>query len=183
MSSTVCSENGLTPSWALARTARASTSADWCGGREEVGVSSTIGLFHHGLQLGGPGTGEAVADIADRADERLPLGTELGPQPPDVHIHRAGAAVVVHPPHLLEQLLARHHSAAVLHEVLEQLELLEGQVQRTATRADRPAVLVDHHVGHADRAPGIVVTPDRCGAPGDDPAQPGLDLRRPGAGE
>ena len=50
--------------------------------------------------------GEAVADVADGSDQRLVLGAELGPQPTDVHVHGAGAAVVVVAPHVGQQVFA-----------------------------------------------------------------------------
>src|SRR5690606_16684096 len=49
---------------------------------------------------------ELVADLPDRADHRLVLGTQLGPQPPYVHVHGSGAAEVVVTPHLAQQLIA-----------------------------------------------------------------------------
>lgn len=75
---------------------------------------------------------EPVTDVADRADQRLVLGAELGAEPPDVDVHGAGAAEVVVPPDLLEELGAREDPAGVLRQVLQKLELLEGQIQRAA---------------------------------------------------
>ena len=56
-------------------------------------------------------------------------GAELGAQVRDVRVDRAGrdAQLLVDAPDLLEQLLARHGAAAVLDQVLEQLELLERE--------------------------------------------------------
>src|ERR1700761_9560686 len=50
---------------------------------------------------------ETVADVTDGADQGLVLGAELGPQAPDVHVHRAGAAEVVVAQDLLRQGGAR----------------------------------------------------------------------------
>src|SRR5690606_7321592 len=72
---------------------------------------------------------EAVADVADRADERLEVA-ELRAQPPHVHVDRAGAAEVVVAPHLAEQLLAGEDARGVRGEEAQQFELLEGEVER-----------------------------------------------------
>jgi hypothetical protein len=47
---------------------------------------------------------EAVPDVADRTDQGLVLGAELGSQPAHVHVDSPGAAEVVVAPHLLQQL-------------------------------------------------------------------------------
>src|SRR5687767_13860353 len=73
---------------------------------------------------------ELVADVAHGADEGLVLGAELGAQPAHVDVDGAGAAEVVVAPDLLQQLGAGEHPAGVLREVLEELELLVGQVER-----------------------------------------------------
>ena len=80
---------------------------------------------------------EPVADVAHGADQRLVLGAELGPQPPDVDVDRAGAAEVVVAPDLLQQLRPGEDPARVLGEELEQLELLEGEVERRGRGAGR----------------------------------------------
>ena len=77
---------------------------------------------------------ETVPDVADGADQRLVLGAELGPQPADMHVDRPGAAEVVVAPDLLEQLRPGEDPARVLGEELQQLEFLEGQVQRAAAQ-------------------------------------------------
>ena len=86
---------------------------------------------------------ELVADVADGADQRLVLGAELGPQPAHVDVDRAGAAEVVVAPDLLQQLRAGEDPARVLGQVLEQLELLVGEVERAAAQLGGVAVLVD----------------------------------------
>src|ERR1700733_11747586 len=53
--------------------------------------------------VGALGRNEPVAHVADRPDQRLVLGAELGPEPSHVHVHRAGAAEAVVAPDLLEQ--------------------------------------------------------------------------------
>ena len=72
---------------------------------------------------------EPVADVAHGADHRLVLGPELGPQPPDMDVDGAGAAVVVIAPDVAEQLLAAEHPPRMLRQVLQQLELGVGQVE------------------------------------------------------
>src|SRR5436190_16183142 len=78
---------------------------------------------------------EPVADVAHGADQGLVLGAELGAQPPDVDVDRAGAAEVVVTPDLLQQLRTGKDPARMLGEELEQLELLEGEVERAAAEA------------------------------------------------
>ena len=78
---------------------------------------------------------EAVADIADGADEGLVLAAELGPQPSHVDVDGPGPAEVVVAPDLLEQLRAAEHPARVLREELQQLELLVGEVEGRAVEA------------------------------------------------
>src|SRR3954471_5561924 len=59
-----------------------------------------------GLPLGPGliGRNQLVADAPDRRDHRLVLGTELGPQAPDVHVDGAGTTEEVVAPDLAEQL-------------------------------------------------------------------------------
>src|SRR5206468_359400 len=86
---------------------------------------------------------EPVPDVAYGADQRLVLGAELGPQPPDVNVDRAGAAEVVVAPYFLQQLRAGEDPPRVLGEELQQLELLEGEVEHAAAQAGRIGGLVD----------------------------------------
>ena len=44
-----------------------------------------------------------VADRPHGLDQVLVLGAELGPQPPDVHVHGPGASVEVVAPHLAKE--------------------------------------------------------------------------------
>src|SRR4051794_5997982 len=76
---------------------------------------------------------EPVAHVPHGADQLLVLGTELGAEPPHVHVDGPGATEVVVAPDLLEQLFAAEDPAGVLREVLEELELLEGEVERPST--------------------------------------------------
>ena len=118
--------------------------------RTSSALSSSVSRAGAGAGRGG-GAGalvgdEAVADVADGADQRLVLGAELGAQPPDVDVHRPGAAEVVVSPDLLEQLGAGEDPARVLREVLEELELLERQVQRATAEPGGVGGLVDGQV-------------------------------------
>ena len=127
---------------------------------------------------------ELVADVADGADQRLVLDAELGPQPADVDVDRAGAAEVVVAPDLLQQLRAGEDPARVLGQVLQQLELLVGEVERAAAQLGGVAVLVDDELaGLGDAAVGAV-RGCRGGQPaGGGPLQPGVDLGRAGGVE
>jgi hypothetical protein len=113
-----------------------------------------------------------------RADLLVELRSELRAQPAHVDVDRAGAPVVVVAPDLLQQLGPGEHPARVLGEVLQQLELLVGQVERAPADLGGVGGLVDDDVTGADlggdrleRLVGDQRAPD--GQP-----QPGLDLGR-----
>jgi len=101
---------------------------------------------------------EPVADVAHGADQRLVLGAELGPQPPDVDVDRARAAEVVVAPDLLQQLGAGEDPARMLGEELEQLEFLEGEVEDAAAQPGRVGRLVDGQFARACASLRLVVT-------------------------
>ncbi|OEI67463.1 hypothetical protein Cus16_2899 [Curtobacterium sp. ER1/6] len=92
---------------------------------------------------------EAVADVPDGADERLEVA-ELGAEASHVHVDRAGAAEVVVAPDLAEELLAGEHPRRVRGEEAEELELLEGQVERASAHLRRVAGLVDDDARRLD---------------------------------
>src|SRR5665811_1354269 len=93
---------------------------------------------------------EPVADVAHRADELFVLRTELRAQPAHVDIDGAGAPVVVVSPDLLQQLGAGEHADRVLHEVLDQLELLVGEVERAPSEPRGVPTRVDVQVTGCD---------------------------------
>src|SRR4029077_1413533 len=55
---------------------------------------------------------------------------DLGPQPLDVDVERAGVTEILDPPHLGEQDLARHQLARPEHEGLQEGELLGRQLDQ-----------------------------------------------------
>src|SRR5919206_716397 len=74
---------------------------------------------------------EDVARAADRMEEaRLSTGFELPSQVGDEDLDRVGDRERVVAPDLVEQLLAGDHEPLVAHQVLEQLELALGEVDR-----------------------------------------------------
>src|ERR671926_1068135 len=80
---------------------------------------------------------EYVARAADRMEEaRLSTGFELPSQVGDEDLDRVGDRERVVAPHLVEQLLARDDQALVAHEVLQQLELALGEVDRPVAARD-----------------------------------------------
>src|SRR5215203_833013 len=180
------SDNGRTPSATVASASSARTSSRSCGSRallretcsDQLGVGDVLGG-----DLGG-GRGrvgdllvELVADVAHGADQRLVLGAELGAQPPHVDVDGAGAAEVVVAPDLLQQLGAGEDPAGVLGEVLEELELLVGQVQRPPAQLRGVAVLVDDQLAGLGHAAVAAVGGGGRGQPaGGGPLQPGVDL-------
>ncbi len=68
-----------------------------------------------------------------------------------VDIHRAGLAVEIEAPGLLEQLLARQDAAARLRQGEEQVKFLGAEVEGTLAEADFAAGGVNHQVREADR--------------------------------
>src|ERR1700677_4207783 len=67
-----------------------------------------------------------------------------------MHVDGPGAAEIVIAPDLLQQVRAGEDPARVLREELEQLELLEGEVERTAAEPCRIGGLVDGKLAGAD---------------------------------
>src|SRR5664280_2838109 len=127
---------------------------------------------------------ELVSDVADRADERFVLGPELRAQPAHVHVDRPCAAVVVIAPDLLQQLGAGKHPARVLGQVLEQLELLEGQVERSVAQPAGIGDLVDPKVAGPNHGLlGRSAAADGAAGPGGDQPQSCFDLGRSGGDE
>ena len=107
----------------------------------------------------------------------LVLGAELGAEAADVDVDGAGAAEVVVAPDLLEQLLAAEDAARVLGEVLQELELLVGQVEGAAADAGGVGGVVDDDLAAVDHVGGRVV--GRGGArAADREADPGVELGR-----
>src|SRR5215217_6491271 len=95
---------------------------------------------------------EDVARAADRMEEsRLATGFELPSQVGDEDLDRVRDRERVIAPDLVEQLLAGDHEALVAHEVLEQLELALGEVDRAVAARDLVGVGVEHQVADAQR--------------------------------
>ena len=101
------------------------------------------------------------------------LAAEFGAESTDVDVDGAGATEEVVPPHLLEQLGAREHATRVLRQILQELELLVGQVEQPRPEPGGVAALVDRQIPGDDPLVGLVL--DRVAA-GHDQPQPGLDL-------
>ena len=108
------------------------------------------------------------------------LGAELRAQTADVHVDGAGAAEEVVAPDLLQQLGAGEDPARVLGEVLEQLELLVGELEQPPAQPRRVRGLVDHELAEDERA--VVAARVGAGARLEQP-QPGVHLGRPRAGQ
>src|SRR5262249_8061535 len=122
------------------------------------------------------GPHELVTDVAYGADQLLVLGAELGPQAPDVYVDGPRAAEEVVAPDLLQQLRPGEHPARVLRKVLEQLELLVGEVERAAAQAGRVGRLVDDELTELQRT---VAAAGRVGTAALDQAQPRVHLGGP----
>src|SRR5215217_62350 len=95
---------------------------------------------------------EDVARAADRMEEaRLATGFELPSQVGDEDLDRVGDRERVIAPDLVEELLARDHEPLIAHQVLEQLELALGEVDRAVAARDLVGVGVEHQVADAQR--------------------------------
>src|SRR4051794_6749963 len=184
--SSASSERGRTPSAAVAACSSSRTQATsvsiWLSvltrPSDQLGVGLRLGSLRRGI---GDLLVELVAHVPDGADQRLVLGAELGPQPPHVDVDRAGAAEVVVAPDLLQQLGPGEDPARVLGEVLQELELLVGEVQRAPAQLGGVAVLVDHQLAGLRDAAVAAVGRGRRGQPaGGGPLQTGVDLGRAG---
>src|SRR4051812_16642961 len=117
-----------------------------------------------------------VAHAADGLDQVLVRRAELRAEPADVDVHRARAAVEVEAPYLPEERGAREDTAGARGEVAQQLELLEGQVERLPGERDLERGLVERERSEADRVSR------RCAAALAEHREAQRDLRRGSAG-
>src|SRR6476469_2607686 len=93
---------------------------------------------------------EDVSGSPDRVQQaRLSRGLELAAQVRDEHLDRVRRREGVVAPDLVEQALAGDDDALVAHQVLEQLELALGQLDRALATLDLVGVDVEAQVGHA----------------------------------
>ena len=68
---------------------------------------------------------------------------DFGAHALDMHVQRLGVADIVGAPDAVDQLVAGHHAALVLHEVFQQFEFLQREEHVLA--ADRHLMLADSH--------------------------------------
>src|SRR5215217_3181907 len=95
---------------------------------------------------------EDVACAADRMKEpRLATGFQLPPQVGDENLDRVRDRERVVAPDLVEQLLARDHQPLVAHQILQQLELALGQLDRPLAAVHLVRVGVQREVADAQR--------------------------------
>ena len=97
---------------------------------------------------------------------RRRVGLDPAPEPLDVHVEGLGVAHVVVAPDLVDELVPGDHPARPLEQQLQDLELLEGQVQRLAAERDLVAIGVEDEVAGRQRPRR------RCPAPGRASARP-----------
>src|SRR5690606_26180683 len=102
------------------------------------------------------GSAEAVADRANRRDPGRPFLAEFGAYPPDVDVDGSGAAVVVVPPHLREELLAAPYPARVLDQEPQQFVFHVGEVDRRAPEGRLVGERVQFQVLEAKDLLGLV---------------------------
>ncbi len=108
------------------------------------------------------------------------LGAELGAQPPDVDVDGAGATEEVVAPDLLQQLGAGEDAAGVLGEVLQELELLVGEVEGATAQAGGVGGVVDDELAQHQRTVGARGVGGPAGA---QQAQAGVHLGGARAGQ
>src|SRR4051794_25596466 len=95
---------------------------------------------------------EHVSRAADGVQHaRLAPGLELAAQVGDEDLDRVRRRERVVAPDLLEEALARHDDALVAHEVLEQLELALGELDRAIAARDLVRVRVQRQVRDDER--------------------------------
>src|SRR5581483_6484127 len=96
---------------------------------------------------------EHVAPAAHRDDVAGVVGVHLDllAQPADVHADRLMLALEVVAPDLFEQHLPRHDAAAILHEHVEQPELLRRELHLTAAHDDPLPRRIDRDLARGDR--------------------------------
>src|SRR5215813_8189060 len=95
---------------------------------------------------------EPVANAADRFDARRRQlrGRELRPQAGDVDIHGPRLDEPVASPDRIQQLLAAEDSPGRARQDSEQLELLGGELHRTALHPDLEAIAIDLEIADLD---------------------------------
>ena len=80
---------------------------------------------------------------------------DFGADTLDVHIQRFGVANVIGPPDTVDQLVASHHTALILHEIFEKLEFL--QREEHVLSAHHHLMLADLHGNVAADQRNIVI--------------------------
>src|ERR1700722_8294951 len=91
-----------------------------------------------------------VAGSSDRVQQaRLALGLQLAAQVRDEHLDRVRRGERVIAPDLVQQPLPRDHDALVAHQVLQQLELALGQIDRALAAQHLMRVRVQRQVADA----------------------------------
>src|SRR5215208_3175350 len=96
---------------------------------------------------------EAVTDADDGLDG-VAARAQFGAQASDVNVQRARVAVVLLPPHLVEELVARRHAPGAARERGEEAELL-------ARELDLRAATGHVHVLETDEQPVVLVNGGR----------------------
>src|SRR6266550_7053693 len=90
---------------------------------------------------------KAVADEADRMDERRSQPVQFLAQVRHEGLHNVVVPVEVVVPHMIEDLGLREHPAGVEHEVAEEVELGGGEVDLGPVAAHLVGLLVEDEVG------------------------------------
>ena len=93
---------------------------------------------------------EAIAHAPHRLDDVMAYIVQFAPQPTDVDVDRAGAAIVIVPPNSIQDVFTTENTPRVRGEQFEQLVLLVGKFNVSSVKGYLKAVYIDGEVSMND---------------------------------
>src|SRR6266566_2775323 len=113
--------------------------------------------------------GQSIPDPADRLDQWRAVGVELLPQIAHVRLHDVRLAPEVVVPDVIEDLRLLEHARSVLHQIPQQPELGDGELDGRARPPDLMRLVVQLEVGEDEFPVGGLGTrsPQERPDPGD----------------
>src|SRR6266542_1534145 len=79
---------------------------------------------------------EPISDISHRLDE---IGTQLGPEPADVHVNHVAPGIERQTPHVRQELFPGAHFTLLAHQMLKEEEFTFGQAHGPLPGIGHPA--------------------------------------------